>query len=607
MLSPADPELQLLTARAGDSLSRAQPGRCSNTPLYSALPKHKDVLRVAVMLDQTTLPRWATEVLMQIEQLEIAKVSAVILCPNPTTRGNGQAGFSAILWRFYQKLDETRHPLLLAPFRPIPLREILGDVPTLTIKPLDTHDGQQFSDADLDKVKAESLDVILHFGSVHLQGKILTASRYGIWTYQHGDVDCYRGGPAGFWEMYECNPITGATLEIINDKPDGGRTIYRSFSATESFESLVKNRAMHVRKSIPFVARCLRILYEHGQDGLAVQSISAAPPKLPRLLPNNAQMVRFLGRTLLRSISSRLAQHLDRVDDHWFLAYVLGRETQPGNGTPVFALHPPDGHFWADPCVVKSKGEHYVFFEDYDYARGIGNISAFWIGLDGSRGVPQTVLSTGSHLSYPFVFEWQGVRYMIPESSSERMVKLYREQNFPYQWRLESILLNNIAAVDTTLFEHDDHWYLFANVSESGGSKWDELFLFVADTPLGPWLPHPMNPIVSNVEAARPAGAIFRHNGKLYRPAQNCAPSYGASIEVQEVLALSPRDYRERPAYKIEPTWLPNIRGCHTISLSNEITLLDCKMPKRQPARRRQVTHSAKHRFWMPQWSVWRD
>jgi hypothetical protein len=99
-----------------------------------------------------------------------------------------------------------------------------------------------------------------------------------------------------------------------------------------------------------------------------------------------------------------------------------------------------------------------------------------------------------------------------------------------------------------------------------------------------------MNPIVSNVQTARPAGALFRQDGKLYRPAQDCAKSYGASIAVQEILTLSPTEYRERSAYKIEPDWLPNIRGCHTISLCDEITLLDCKIPKRQPIKRQLLT-----------------
>lgn len=538
------------------------------------------------MLDDATLPKWAAEVLESIEQSGVAKITAVILCRSAANTSDDKTDFSTSLWRLYEKLDEQRHPALSAPFHRVELSEILGDITTLNIDALDDAHCQHFSDNDLSKLNAAALDVILHFASAHLEGPILQAARYGIWSYQHGDGERYRGGPAGFWEMYERNPVTGATLKILDQSAAGGRVIYRSLGATLSFESLAKNRFMHYRKTIPFVARCLRILYEQGLAGLALEAPKDPQPNSRENLPKNGQMLLFLGRTLLRSVWSRIEQRLDLVHDHWFLAYALGRQTHPGAGQAVVAVHPPDGHFWADPCVVKNQGEHYVFFEDYDYARGVGDIAVFWIGTDGSFGPPQTILSTGSHLSYPFVFEWQGEHYMIPESSSERVVKLYRALNFPHQWTLESILLENIAAVDATLVEHDGRWYLFANISESGGSKWDELFLFFADTPLGPWAPHPMNPVVSNVQMARPAGALFRQDGKLYRPAQNCAKSYGASIAVQEIVALSPTNFEERSAYHIEPTWLPNIRGCHTLSLSDEITLLDCKMPKRQPIRR---------------------
>lgn len=607
MLSDSNTGSPLAPPISSESLWAPQAGIRRITPLYPAISVRKSALRIAVMIDDETVPGWAAEVLKSIEQTGVATLTSVIFCRRPGKRGADKGGFSTILWRLYQRLDEKRHPNLLAPFRRIAPREILGEVTMLEMLALDEPQGRRFSEGDLSRVKAEALDVILYFDSAHLQGDILTAARYGIWSYRHGDDDKYCGGPSGFWEMYERNPVTGATLKILNETPAGGRVIYRSLGATESFESLLKNRFLHYRKSIPFVARCLRVLYEHGLEGLAAEPAGEAQPKSLRGLPNNRQMLLFLGRTLLRSLSSRLEQHLDLVHDHWFLAYALGRETHPGKNQPVVALQPPDGHFWADPCIIKSQGEHYVFFEDYDYARGVGDIAALWIGTDGSLGPPQTVLSTGSHLSYPFVFEWQGEHYMIPESSSERTVKLYRALNFPYQWTLENVLMDNIAAVDATVFEHDERWYLFANVSEAGGSKWDELFLFIADSPLGPWTPHPLNPIVSNVQTARPAGALFSQDGKLYRPAQDCAKSYGASIAVQEILALSPTDYRERTAYKIEPSWLPDIRGCHTISLSDEISLFDCKMPKRQPTRRHPAAHSAEQKRWILQRPLWRD
>src|SRR4029434_10255520 len=107
-------------------------------------------------------------------------------------------------------------------------------------------------------------------------------------------------------------------------------------------------------------------------------------------------------------------------------------------------------------------------------------------------------------------------------------------------------MLSGIRAVDPTIVEHLGRWYLFTSVSEAGGSTWDELFLFVADTPIGPWAPHPMNPIVSDVRCARPVGALFLRDGVLYRPGQNSEKTYGHSLAVLEVTELTPDRYAER-------------------------------------------------------------
>jgi hypothetical protein len=131
--------------------------------------------------------------------------------------------------------------------------------------------------------------------------------------------------------------------------------------------------------------------------------------------------------------------------------------------------------------------------------------------------------------------------------------------------------------------EHDGRWYLFTGVSEAGGSSCDELFLFVADTPIGPWTPHPMNPIVSDVRRARPGGPLFRRDGVLYRPAQNSEKFYGHSLVIFEVTELAPDRYAERFAYRIEPDWLPNIHGCHTIAVANDLMVLDCKTMRMRP------------------------
>jgi hypothetical protein len=124
---------------------------------------------------------------------------------------------------------------------------------------------------------------------------------------------------------------------------------------------------------------------------------------------------------------------------------------------------------------------------------------------------------------------------------------------FPTRWEYVQDLLSDIRVVDATIREHGGRCYLFTSVSEAGGSSWDELFLFVADTPIGPWAPHPMNPIVSDVRSARPGGALFRRFGVLYRPGQNSEKTYGHSLAVLEVTELTPDRYAERLAYRIGP------------------------------------------------------
>jgi hypothetical protein len=490
------------------------------------------------------------------------------------------AGLGTLLWDRYVRSDERRNPDFATPFQPTEVHSLLASARAIEIVPLRNGLLRRFNEADIAAIKRDSLDVIVRFGFNSLSGEILSAARYGVWSYHHGDNNKYRGGPAGFWEMYERNPLTGTVLQVLSNETRGARVIYRTYGATQTFQSLAENRYWLYKKAIPFLTRCLRRVYEHGPAAISAEAKAPVYTHQLYRTPRNRYMLRFLMRIKWMYLVDGIQNRLKVQRDHWFLA--VARGVVPGQqlAGKVLPLHPPQGRFWADPMIVSRNGQPFMFFEDYDYGLRRARISVVELDANGLAGAPRTALQADYHLSYPFVFEWRGEHFMIPETADVKAVRLYRAVEFPTRWDYVQDLLTDIQAVDSTLCEHEGRWYLFTGVSEAGGSTWDELFLFVADTPLGPWAPHPMNPIVSDVRSARPGGPLFRRDGVLYRPGQNSAKCYGHSLAVFEVTELTPDRYAERLAYRIEPDWLPNIYGCHTMTMANELMALDCKALK---------------------------
>ena len=87
--------------------------------------------------------------------------------------------------------------------------------------------------------------------------------------------------------------------------------------------------------------------------------------------------------------------------------------------------------FYADPFPIERDGRMFLFVEDFAHAAGYGVISVVEFDANGPVGTPRPVLDTGSHLSYPFVFEHEGRVWMVPESGAAGTIDLYRADRFP--------------------------------------------------------------------------------------------------------------------------------------------------------------------------------
>jgi hypothetical protein len=332
-------------------------------------------------------------------------------------------------------------------------------------------------------------------------------------------------------------------------------------------------------------ALLLRALRRVAEDARALPTRQPARLRLdPAQRPAGPALgVRALASTLAYRLAERWRRARQPFEDPWF---VLLRDA----GAPGAPLNPQlptvdrhavleaaGGEIWADPCLVEDAGRRLLFVEETLQSTSKGVIACLELAQDGSARRLGLALEQPFHLSYPQVFRWDGHWYMTVESGQARRVSLYRAEGFPLHWQRVADLLDGCTCVDPTLHRHDGRWYLFVNIAESGGSTCDELFLFVADALAGPYRPHPANPIVADVRRARPAGRLFSHDGRLIRPAQDCAPSYGAAIAFNEVLELDPDHYRERPLGRLDASWAAGLDGCHTYSAIPGLEVLDAR------------------------------
>jgi hypothetical protein len=248
------------------------------------------------------------------------------------------------------------------------------------------------------------------------------------------------------------------------------------------------------------------------------------------------------------------------------------------------------GHVYADPFLFEREGRHHLFCEEIPLGAERAVISHTELDLDEIADPPTPILQQSYHLSYPFVFTHENSVFMVPETRAVRRVELYRAVEFPYEWRLETVLLDDVNASDATLLFHGDRLWMFTALAAPGASVLDELHLFWAHELQGPWHPHPHNPVVSDVRCARPAGAVLEWDARLVRPGQDGSFRYGGAISFRQIDVLSPSDYAEHEIARLGPGDLGDARATHTYTAGKRFEAVDLRKRElrvRSPWRRR--------------------
>jgi hypothetical protein len=443
---------------------------------------------------------------------------------------------------------------------------------TLHINPNVSKSGlvYRFSSEEIAKVRAADCDVLIRGGKGILRGEILETTPFGILSFHHGDNRVNRGGPAGFWESYLGWPATGFVIQRLTAELDGGEVLVRGSYATKWF-FLFNQAALFTKSNVHVKDLLKRLARERTLPPAEEASLYSARPFRS---PSVNVCVRYLAKVTTRAIRRGIFSAF-RYRERWSVSFgftewkraVLWRAWTPA---------PPAGRFLADPFVWRHEGKTFCFVEDYSFRDRIGRISAFHIDKHACT-TPEPVLVEPFHLSFPYLFEFNGTTYMCPECSASRQIRLYRPSAFPYNWEFVKAIMTDVTAVDTMLFERGGRWWMLTNLDRAGEEEdFSELYLFSAASPLSEsWVAHPANPLKIDPEGGRNAG-LLRDGNRLYRAGQvQGFDRYGVGIRLYEISSLSPEHYREHLIAVIQPGFRERLLGTHHVSSTDGVTVVD--------------------------------
>ena len=428
-----------------------------------------------------------------------------------------------------------------------------------------------YSAQDLKLIKDQNLDVLVRGGSGILRGDILNLCRFGVISFHHGDNDSYRGGPPGFWEVYNEEPSTGFIIQRLTEELDGGDVLFKGSIATSFMYAL--NLYKLNNKANVFLPKLLESISKN--DSLPNFYQKKVYKKEIYKTPNFRIQIHYLVKTVFRSVK-KITNILFKRGLRWKVAYQFTQDWKNADLKKSIKIKNPPNRFYADPFIFNHDGRSVCFVEDYCYKEKKGSISAIEINKSGYKNLG-VVLKEDFHLSYPYIFEVNNQIYMCPESHQSKEIRIYKCNRFPDKWSLHKIIMKGVSAMDSIIFKDNDRWWLMTNIDSSSlGHEGSELHIFYSDSfDSDNWKAHSKNPVIFDSRKGRNGGFIKDLKNK-YRVHQSAGfDIYGESMGISKNNNISENQYFEEEIISIHPIFFKNIKGTHTYSYEDGLLAFD--------------------------------
>lgn len=531
----------------------------------------KKSLRFGLMVNSLTVEHWQYETIKMLMDNGM-KLSLVIqnsgtTTPPPFFKKIKDYPYRRVLFRVWNRfIFKPRSKF------PADISELTQDIPTIFCNPKIKGISTYFEEIDIQEIRNQNLDFILRFGFNIVRGDILNVTKYGIWSYHHDDERIIRGGPPGFWEFMRKIPSNGVILQRLTNSLDKGIILKRI-----QFKTILHSYKAHLDQ-LYFGGEImpLQVCKELINTGVLKEepSASEAPIVHP---PRNFKMIQYFWKSMWR----RLVFHLDDLfrQEDWNVGVCETSiddfiECKDKDSLNIqWFKKPRKNCYFADPFVIKTKKDTYVFFEWYSYQKGKADLA---VALKSENFEKYHKLTNfKEHRSYPYVFENNGDIYCVPEANATKQVVLYRFDENKLTFEKDSVLLEGFPIVDATLHFHGGKWFMFLVNQKNSHTH---LEVYHSEDLRGPYTPHDLNPVMIDCSKARPAGKIFNYKGKMIRPSQNCTEHYGQSIVLEEIVSLTEKHFETKTFDSILPIENSDYnKGIHTINHDDGIVVFDGK------------------------------
>lgn len=421
----------------------------------------------------------------------------------------------------------------------------------------------EFDEISIKKIEKLNLDFLIRFGSGILRGKILKSSKNGVISFHHGDNKLFRGGPAGFWETYNGINSSGFVIQQLTNKLDAGNIIFRGLFKTEPY---FLNNQYNLRFRSNYYLKKIFEQYYKDRKFTFLKRYKV-PDKIYKN-PNFLQVIIYFLKILFRKLFAM------KKINNWNIAVYKGNYKSINHKMSICAPQ-SDKYFLADPFIYKHNNNYFIFAEKFIYSEDKGKIVVFKLEKNSLIELG-TAIREKFHLSFPYIFKYKKKIYLIPDSSSNKDLRIYISEKFPLKWKLYKIVLKNVKATDTLIYKQNKNWEIITNLNPNNTDDLNsELFLFKSANPIKKnWQEQKNNPLIVNFLKARNGGIIIEKN-KIYRVFQKHKfNDYGNSISLSKINSKNNNqkfEYDKIPNLK----FLRQINKCHHLNSNGKISTYD--------------------------------